>query len=72
METGTSREAQARAACPKAVCRRQESPGDDDDGAGEMTAQCGKAGEAERRTESEEELDPRIQACLKTNHTKDH
>lgn len=63
MEPAASREAQARAGGLRAVCSRQESPGEDeDDEAGERTAQCGTAGGAESRKESEEELDPRIQA----------
>uniref|UniRef100_A0A3Q2ZH00 SH3 domain-binding protein 5 n=1 Tax=Kryptolebias marmoratus TaxID=37003 RepID=A0A3Q2ZH00_KRYMA len=77
MEPGASREAQACAGCPKPACRRQETPGEEaksgegslntgtfKPAAGEMTAQCGKAGEGEKRREIEEELDPRIQEEL--------
>ncbi|XP_013882212.1 SH3 domain-binding protein 5-like isoform X2 [Austrofundulus limnaeus] len=61
MEPGTSREAQARSGCPTAVCRHHDSPAAAAAEAGEKAAQCGQAGGAERRKESEEELDPRIQ-----------
>lgn len=64
MEPGTSREAQAGAGCPKPACRRQEPPGEEAATVGEMTA-----GEAEKWKDSEDELDPRIQACNQTKQT---